>query len=285
VYPVGRHGTDESDLSTRRLKNQLQPNCSPRQAPPAPDDWKAFLWFLRSNNSKLGPWCSSWQRHRVWNNVYCTTTQSFWTLVEGEWERYPTLITYKRQCAILDPFRTSPGGEPVIPIPIDVLPANSGRVRANIPKYDPPTKPTEPPDTYAKEIRALPGWERQLLRYTTEHSDDFSEAIVQGSTIRISYQSATNDAKGAFGWAIHVADQLQWTGDGIILEQPMTKLRAHAYGHLAALTFLQLYRRINEVEEVELKLEFITDHQPLTGRLQQHENRQIVRPRYCSNPD
>ena len=144
-----------------------------------------------------------------------------------------------------------------------MLPANSGRVRVNIPKHDPPIKPTEPPDTYAGEIRELPEWERQLLRYTKEHSDALSEAIEQGSTIRISYHGATNDAKGTFGWAIHVADQLQWTGDGIALGQPMTKLRAHAYGRLAALAFLRLYRRINEVEAFDPKLEFITDHQPL----------------------
>jgi hypothetical protein len=156
--------------------------------------------------------------------VYCTTTKSYWTLVEGEWGRYPAPITCKRQYAILDPFRTSPGGKPVSPIPIDVLPANSGRVHANIPKHDPPTKPTEPPDTYAKEIRELPEWERQLLRYTKEYSDTLSEAFERGSTIRISYHGATNDAKGTFGWVIHVADQLQWTGDGIVLGQPMTKL-------------------------------------------------------------
>ena len=267
------------------IKTSLPTELFPRQAPPMPDDWKAFLWFLRSNKPKLGPWSPSWQRHRVWNNVYCTTTKSFWTLVEGEWERNPAPITCKRQYAILDPFRTSPGGEPVSPIPIDVLPANSGRVRVNIPKHDPPIKPTEPPDTYAEEIRELPEWERQLLRYTKEHSDALSEAIEHGSTIRISYHGATNDAKGTFGWAIHVADQLQWTGDGIALGQPMTKLRAHAYGRLAALAFLRLYRRINEVEAFDPKLEFITDHQPLNRRLQQHENRPFVRPRYCSDSD
>jgi hypothetical protein len=60
---------------------------------------------------------------------------------------------------------------------------------------------------------------------------------------------------------------------------------SHAYGRLAALAFLRLYRRINKVEAFEPKLEFIAYHQPLTRRLQQHKNRPFVRPCYCSDPD
>jgi hypothetical protein len=66
--------------------------------------------------------------------------------------------------------------------------------------------------------------QREERRFTQVLTVACSLTVPGTGPCEISNHGATNNAKGTFGWAIHVADQLKWTGDGITLGQQMAKL-------------------------------------------------------------
>jgi hypothetical protein len=105
---------------------------------------------------------------------------------------------------------------------------------------EPSSQPT-PNTSLAEFAQQAPDWTAQLFDHLQSYeTQQKSVQSALATNLKASiYTHGTHESKkGAFAWTIQVNDNVLWEGSGNARGEPMNSNRAHAYGYLAAITFL-----------------------------------------------